>query len=98
MGHQNSEFYKLVLGDTLVPIDLGGATQVAFSVDPGSAAGVRVTNVNNSSTDQYYVINGPDTATLTVPLVVNVCDERLYVRGDGGAAYLYVWIIKGGMY
>ena len=98
MGHQKSEFYKLALGDTLVPIALGGASQVAFSLDPASAKGARVTNINNPDTDQYYVINGPDANAFTAPLVLNVCDERLYVRGNGGAAYLDVWIITGGMY
>jgi hypothetical protein len=106
MGEDKSEFYTLTLtgGDDPVPIDLGGASSVVFQLHPGSSqVGTRVSNSisNVEGSTQYFLIAVAGGGGFAPPIVVETCDERLWLKADstiGEVSNLYVWVIKRGGY
>ena len=89
MGHMTSEFISLVAVDELIPLDLGGASQVAIMCGSGTA---RIMSETNTTTNNYFILP----ATNTAPLVLNVCDERLYILSNeaGVATRIHVWVVR----
>ena len=93
MGHRQSQIQRItVAADTLTPIDLGGAKQVAFVKGDDTPIGFRVYPSADITSNQYFRF--VDTQQ---PLVWNVCDERLYLKSDSDApgddCVVCIWMV-----
>jgi hypothetical protein len=96
-GHY-SEFQTLVVNPTdAIPLDLGGACQVAFTAMDGDIVFSRERTIPD---DQAFLLPSANAVDAvgnqygSTPFVLPISDERLWVRGFTGAATLYVWIVR----
>lgn len=94
LGYTKSEFYVLSStgADDFVPLDLTGAREVVFQMDPSSTvSGILTPDTSGNELAQFLLPQA-----MTTPLVVHSTDGRLYFSAlVGGTAKVNVWVIRG---
>lgn len=94
LGYTKSEFYVISStgADDFQPIDLTGAREVVFQIDPSSTVNGVLTPDTTGNGDQFFLLP----QAMTTPLVVHSTDGRLYFSAAvGGSATVCVWVIRG---
>jgi len=86
----SSQFYRIVVGTSILPIDVAGGTTVILQ-----AQGDIVRIGTTPSQDNYFsLMDSFGAAGPVPPLTVPSTDERLYVRADSGTAVLSIWVVR----
>ena len=83
----SSQFYRIAFATDPVPLDVGGASQVAFRAVTQSCI-----ISNDQSFNNYFTVEVGG-GSFNGTLILNVCDQRLWIKG-GGAGFLEVWEVS----
>jgi len=86
----SSEFYRISVAATAIPLDLAGARQVIMQVIDGPFVFLST----DRSMNEYFTVfaTGGGAENNTITIVSN--DDRLWVIAPTGAAILEVWVMR----